>query len=76
MVVLLASIESLKVFDLIYVMTQGGPGNATEVLSHYAYLENFEANRVGYGGAILVVLLAISLLLSYVVVSRMRSQED
>src|SRR5262249_17414990 len=76
MVVLLASLESLKVFDLIYIMTQGGPGNATEVLSHYAYLENFEGNRVGYGSAILVVLLGISLVLSYIVVSRLRSQED
>jgi ABC-type sugar transport system permease subunit len=76
MVVMLTAIESLKLFDLIYVMTNGGPGNATEVLSHYAYLQNFQNNNVGYGSALLVVLLAMCLLLSYIVVGRLRSTDD
>jgi raffinose/stachyose/melibiose transport system permease protein len=76
LVVMLASIESLKLFDLVYVLTQGGPGDSTEVLSHYAYLQNFQGNRVGYGSAILVVLLGITLCLSIAFVSLQRVRSE
>lgn len=76
MVVLLASIEALKMFSLVYVMTKGGPNHATEVLSTWAYFQAFTANKIGYGSAILVVLLVITFILAYVHVTRFQFAED
>ncbi len=76
MVVLLASIESLKLFSIVYVMTKGGPSHATEVLSSWAYFQAFTANKVGYGSAILVVLLVITFVLAYIQVTRFQAQEE
>ncbi len=76
MVVLLASIESLKLFSIVYVMTKGGPNHATEVLSTWAYFQAFTANKVGYGSAILVVLLVITFILAYIQVTRFQVQDD
>lgn len=76
MVVLLASIEALKLFSIVYVMTKGGPNHATEVLSTWAYFQAFTANNVGYGSAILVVLLVITFVLAYIQVTRFQGQEE
>lgn len=76
MVVLLASIDALKLFAIVYVMTKGGPNHATEVLSTWAYFQAFTANKVGYGSAILVVLLVITFILAYIQVTRFQAQED
>jgi raffinose/stachyose/melibiose transport system permease protein len=76
MVVLLASIESLKLFSIVYVMTKGGPNHATEVLSTWAYFQAFTANKVGYGSAILVILLLITFILAYIQVTRFQVQDD
>ncbi len=76
MVVLLAAIEALKMFSLVYVMTKGGPNHATEVLSTWAYFQAFTANKIGYGSAILVVLLVITFVLAYVQVTRFQFAED
>jgi ABC-type sugar transport system permease subunit len=55
-------ITSFQVFDLIYVLTRGGPGNATEVLGTYAYAEAFDSRERGYGAAIGVVLYVLLML--------------
>jgi multiple sugar transport system permease protein len=49
-------ILSFQAFDLIYILTGGGPGNATEVLGTYAYDQAFSSREQGYGSAIGVVL--------------------
>ena len=49
-------ILSFQAFDLIYILTGGGPGDATEVLGTYAYDQAFSARERGYGSAIGVVL--------------------
>jgi multiple sugar transport system permease protein len=49
-------IGSFQVFDLIYVLTNGGPGDSTEVLGTYAYKTAFASRERGYGAAIGVVL--------------------
>ena len=54
-------INVLKIFDLVYVMTGGGPGSSTELLVTYLYAEGFEARRQGYGSAIGVVVLVVVL---------------
>jgi raffinose/stachyose/melibiose transport system permease protein len=76
MVVLLAAIESLKAFALIYVMTNGGPNHQSEVLSTWAYFNAFTANKVGYGSAILAVLLLITFCLAYIQVTRFQPKDN
>lgn len=52
-------INSLKTFDLVYVMTKGGPGYATNVLSLYVFKNAFQYNRNGYAAALAVTLMLI-----------------
>lgn len=53
--VLLRSIDAFKIFDKIFILTQGGPGNATELISMYTYRLNFLFWHLGYGAAAVVV---------------------
>jgi multiple sugar transport system permease protein len=64
----LRAIEALKVFDIIYVMTHGGPADSTRTLSFFVYQESFSFNRVGSGAsyALLVVLMAMVFIMAYV----------
>ena len=54
-------ISVIKLFDLIYVMTQGGPGTSSRVIAFTMFSEAFAANRAGYGAAVAVVMLVILL---------------
>ncbi|MET0425850.1 MAG: sugar ABC transporter permease [Actinoplanes sp.] len=56
LITVLLTIGSFKVFDLILVMTDGGPGQSTLVLSQYIYQKGFEENQFGYASAVSVVL--------------------
>jgi multiple sugar transport system permease protein len=59
-------VTSLKVFDEIYLLTGGGPGSATEVISYTIYRTFFTQDRMGYGSAMSVaVLFLISLLMAF-----------
>lgn len=51
--------DAIKRFDSIYVMTGGGPGNATETLDLHAYFAAFQGLQIGYGAAIAAVILLI-----------------
>ena len=55
----------IKVFDIIYVMTMGGPGNASDVPATLLYKYSFIYSQFGYGSAIGVVILTISILCSF-----------
>lgn len=59
-------IASFQVFDVIFVMTGGGPGNATSVLVTYAYRNGFQIREPGYGAAIGIVILIITLAFTFV----------
>jgi multiple sugar transport system permease protein len=61
---LFRTIDALRVFDLVYVMTQGGPADATNVLQFYGYKKTFPEGMVGYGSAIAVIVFLMSLVLS------------
>ena len=71
-------ILSFQTFDLIYILTGGGPGSATEVLGTYAYEQAFSARERGYGSAIGVVLylLLIVVLSVQFWISRRRDPEE
>ncbi|MFT3887767.1 MAG: sugar ABC transporter permease [Arachnia sp.] len=62
--VLLGIIGSLKTFELVYVMTEGGPNHASEMLPTFAFLEAFKLQNVGYASAISMVLLVIAIVSS------------
>lgn len=51
-------IDSIKAFPLIYVLTDGGPGGATEVTNYYGFVQTFNFAYWGYGSAIAVLLVA------------------
>jgi multiple sugar transport system permease protein len=64
LVMILNTINALLTFDLIYALTQGGPGEATTVVSWLGYITFFNFARYGQGTAILYVLSLISLVLA------------
>jgi multiple sugar transport system permease protein len=51
-VVILKAIFAQKAFDIIFMLTQGGPGNATQTMVYYAYLNGFKYYDMGYAAAI------------------------
>lgn len=70
---LFRTMDAFRVFDLVFVMTQGGPGGATEVLQFYGYQTLFGEGRVGYGAAISVLVFLVILLLSLLYLRAMGS---
>ena len=68
---MLRSLDNLKEFDMIYTITQGGPGIASETLYLYSYTVGFSFFKAGYGSALMVVVFLIVLIFN-VVMNRMR----
>ncbi len=56
---IIRTIDALKTFDTIYVITQGGPGVASETINIHLYLQAFAFHNVGYASALVVVFFAI-----------------
>jgi multiple sugar transport system permease protein len=74
---LFRTIDALRVFDLVFVMTQGGPADATNVLQFYGYKKTFAEGMIGYGSsiAVSVFLLSLALSLAYIwVLKRSRGE--
>lgn len=65
--IVLAIVGSLKYFDLIYVMTAGGPNGASEVMASYMYKLAFSSYNFGYGSAIGFLLLIITLIVTFII---------
>jgi len=65
-VLVTTTIAALKIFGQIFVLTRGGPSNATLVPSYFAYKNFFEKAQVGYGSAISTVLTVIIVVLAFV----------
>jgi raffinose/stachyose/melibiose transport system permease protein len=64
--VILSLIGSLKYFDLIWVMTEGGPSNASELMATYMYKKAFPSFEVGYGSAVASALFMIVMVIAVV----------
>ncbi len=69
---LISAVSTIAVFGLVYALTRGGPGGATEVISIYIYNQSFTAFQLGYGAAVAVVTLVISLILGIAYVRAMK----
>ena len=72
---LLSIIGGLKVFDLVFIMTRGGPTYSTEVLATMLYREAFELNHMGSASAIAVILVAVVLSIARVQAFALRESE-
>ncbi len=64
--VIIRSIDAIKSFDIIYAMTQGGPGTASETINIYLYNTAFSYYDIGYGSAMAVIFFIIIIALSFV----------
>ncbi len=74
MVTAVTLIGGFAVFDIVYVMTGGGPGNASQVLATYTVKTAFEQNLAGYGSALAMLMTVLSLV-SAVVFVRLRERQ-
>jgi len=64
-VIILKAIFSLKTFDLVFMLTNGGPGNATQTLSHYVYFNGFKYAEFGYASAVAWLMVIPMMVLTY-----------
>jgi len=60
---------SLRIFDLVYVMTKGGPNHATDVMATYMYQSTFSSLRYGYGATISTAIIVLSF--TFIFIARM-----
>lgn len=67
-------VNVIKLFDLIFVMTQGGPGKASRVIAFTMWQQAFEAGQFGFGSAVAVVMLLVLLPIMVFNVRRFRAQ--
>jgi multiple sugar transport system permease protein len=63
--ILLVSLLGIGNFSLIYILTRGGPGDATEILPIYSYQQGFEFNNLGYGALVGSMLVIAATVLAY-----------
>lgn len=75
-VVVISIIDSLRAFDLVSIMTRGGPYNRTSVLANFMYIESFNNYKMGYGAAISVILFLISLVFIIFYLNVVMKQEN
>jgi multiple sugar transport system permease protein/N,N'-diacetylchitobiose transport system permease protein len=74
-VLILRTIDAFKVFDLVYVLTRGGPANGTQTIAYFTYVQAFSDQRFGYGSALADVIVACILVLSAVYLRALRRNE-
>jgi alpha-glucoside transport system permease protein len=67
-------INVIKVFDIVYIMSRGGPGGASRVISYSFYVETFESGKGGYGAAVAVVMLVLLIPFMILQIRRFRSE--
>jgi multiple sugar transport system permease protein len=76
-VLVFRTMDAFRVFDAVYVLTGGGPGNSTETLSIYAYKALFQTLQFGYGSALASMMFVAMLIItgSYLLLMRRRLRE-
>ncbi|MDF2371528.1 MAG: sugar ABC transporter permease [Rhizobiaceae bacterium] len=75
-VIALSVINSLKGFDILYIMTGGGPFNSSDTLAMYMYNESFKKYRMGYGSAISVILFLITLTIIFIYFRQLKKVDE
>ncbi len=67
-IILFRSFELLRVFDIVWTLTRGGPGRVTETISFHIYARTFQSYQLGYGAAMSYVLFFISAIVSLILI--------
>jgi multiple sugar transport system permease protein len=67
-IILFRSFELLRVFDIVWTLTRGGPGRVTETISFHIYARTFQSYQLGYGAAMSYILFFISAVISIVLI--------
>ncbi|MFK8076248.1 MAG: carbohydrate ABC transporter permease [Granulosicoccus sp.] len=71
--VFVKAIESLRSFDLVYIMTRGGPGIATETLDMYAFSQGFiEAGKISYASSMAVIMMLMTIVIFTIIWKKAR----
>jgi raffinose/stachyose/melibiose transport system permease protein len=74
--ILLTTMGTLRIFDLMWIMTQGGPNHSTETVTTYIYLTAFRFYRVGYGSSLAFILFGLDLFMTLVVLRILRQRAE
>ncbi|NRF90383.1 sugar ABC transporter permease [Paenibacillus frigoriresistens] len=74
-IMVLRTMQCFGVFDIIYILTKGGPANGTMTISYYVYFETFGNLNFGKGSAISFIVAIIILLISLVYIKLLRTEE-
>jgi len=74
-VIMLRSIDAFRVFDIIYALTQGGPGHATRTFALELYYTAFERGEFGLGAAQALILAAVTLVLASGLINTLYTEE-
>lgn len=72
---LIRLIFAIKTYDLIYIMTRGGPGDATDLISYYIYRSAFARLNLGEAAAMAIILMLIVVILTFALYRIMRSRD-
>jgi len=77
-VLVLKTISAFSIFDIVYVLTSGGPANSTQVIGYYVYNESFKFLHVGYGAALsyVIAFIILGLVVVYARVIRVEGVQE
>ena len=73
--VLIRTMDVFKIFDLVVLLTQGGPAGASETVSYYNYLTGFKYFNIGYAAAIAYIQLAVIIIVANIFLRFLREKE-
>lgn len=73
---ILAITGALKVFELVYIITRGGPARSSEVLGTYMYQKAFEDSAIGYGATLAVLMVFIGVTLAFLTNKFLSAKDD
>ncbi len=71
---LIRFMDAFKLFDIVYLLTRGGPGSATEVVSFYTYVRGFKQFSIGYTAAMAFLQLIVIIFVSKIFIGRLQRQ--
>ena len=69
-------IYTFKVFDLIYIMTKGGPARTSQTLPYYSYELSFQTYKYGKGAAVSVVIFLLVMVFAVIYLRASKKEED
>jgi len=75
-VVLIRMLDSLRELDKVYILTQGGPGTSTTLVTFWSYLNGFKYFKVGYAAAMSIILLIITIAIASRMAKVLDKEED